>query len=94
MTEVRRRYATTQDEIVDRVRRIEKRFTKFMEWQGFDTQVARAAWVPGDGGYVLAPSPSVSIQEVLAAIPKDYAGTMVPVKVGEDLLFTVHTPVR
>ena len=88
----RRRYATQLDEIVDRVRRTETRLTKFMEAQGFDTQVARALWVP-DPGYVLVPSPAIAIQEVIAVIPSDYAGLMVGVKVGSELLFTVHVPV-
>lgn len=91
-TQPKRRYATQLDEIVDRVRRTETRLTKYMEAQGFDTQVARALWVP-DPGYVLVPSPAVAIREVISAIPADYAGLTVGVKVGSELLFTVHVPV-
>ena len=92
MPQAKRRYPTETAEIVDRVRRIETRLTKFMEAQGFDTQVARALWVP-DPGYVLVPSPAVAIRDVISAIPADYAGLMVGVKVGSELLFTVHVPV-
>lgn len=87
----KRRYANVQDEIVDRIRRIETRFTKYLEFQGFDTQTARAQWV---GGAVRVPSPAISLRDVLAAIPQTHSGVMVPVCVGDELIVTIHTPVK
>lgn len=76
---------------MDRVRRIEKRLTRYMEHQGFDTQTAKAQWVEGA---VRVPSPAISLQEVLAAIPQSYSGVMVPVCIGDELIATLHTPVK
>jgi hypothetical protein len=93
MAQSKRRYPTVEAEIVDRVRRIETRFTKFMEAQGFDTQVAKPIWITvGQEGYILAPSPAVALREILDVIPKDFTGLMIPVKVGADLILTIHTP--
>ncbi len=89
--QTKRRYASTDDEIVDRVRRIETRFTKYLEWQGFDTQVARAEWI---GDRVSIPSPAVSLQEIIKAIPDDWAGRQVMVFVGADFLVTVQKPFK
>ena len=56
-----------QQEILDRCRRVETRLTKFLELQGFDTQVRRPVWHPE--GIVDVPSPDVSITHVLDTIP-------------------------
>lgn len=62
------------DEVVERTRRIETRLTKFMEQEGFDTQVARAAWL--NNGTVTVPSLAISLKEILAIIPEGHEGAV------------------
>jgi len=57
-------------EVVDRCRRMETRLTKFLESQGFDTQVKRATWK--DDRTITVPSPSVSLKEVMTTIPSTW----------------------
>ena len=57
-------------EVVDRCRRMETRLTRFLESQGFDTQVKRATWRDGT---LVVPSPSVSLKEILATIPSHWS---------------------
>lgn len=62
-------------EVVDRCRRMETRLTRFLESQGFDTQVKRAMWRdddPSSAGLrstIVVPSPAVSLKEVLTTVP-------------------------
>jgi hypothetical protein len=63
--------ASDMKEVVDRCRRMETRLTRFLESQGFDTQVKRATW-RGDGT-IIVPSPSVALKEVLATIPSTWS---------------------
>ena len=53
-------------EVLDRVRRMETRLTRFLETQGFDTGVQRARW---ENGTIVIPTPLVALSECLAAIP-------------------------
>ena len=53
-------------EIADRMRRLETRFTKFMELQGFDTKVRRPLF---HDGVVEIPSLACSLQDILGVIP-------------------------
>lgn len=62
-----RSYEEKMDEALDRLRRLETRFTKFMEKEGYDTGVARASWLRR--GAVTIPTPATSIKEILSVIP-------------------------
>ena len=53
----------------DRVRRIETRLTKYLEAQGFDTQVQRPGW---DNGTISIPSLGCSIEALLSVIPEGW----------------------
>ena len=65
-----RSYEEKMDEALDRLRRLETRFTKFMEKEGYDTGVARASWLRR--GAVTIPTPATSIREILSVIPAKY----------------------
>jgi len=56
-------------EAVDRLRRLETRMTKFMEFSGFDTQTQRPLFKDGK---VTVPSLHVSLKDVLESIPSGY----------------------
>lgn len=56
-------------EVLDRMRRMETRITKYLESQGFDTGVKRPTW---EGGKVSIPSLSCSIKEALSVVPTDW----------------------
>lgn len=58
-----------QQELLDRTRRIETRVTRFLESQGFDTQVQKARW---DGGEISIPSMACSVRELVAVVPEDF----------------------
>lgn len=62
-------------EVVDRCRRMETRLTRFLESQGFDTQVKRATWRHDGGshGVVTVPSPAVALKEIMATIPSNWS---------------------
>ena len=77
------------DEIVERTRRTETRLTKYMEKQGFETRVERAAWTRS--GTISVPSPAVSFSEVLKAIPPDL-GRAVSITCKGELLASVRLP--
>jgi hypothetical protein len=53
-------------EIVDRLRRIETRLTKFLELQGIDTGVQRCTF---ENGWLVVPSPAASMKDMRAAVP-------------------------
>lgn len=57
-------------EITDRCRRMETRLTKFLEAQGFDTQVRRPVFLTS--GEIQIPSISCSITECLSVVPPDW----------------------
>lgn len=57
-------------EVVDRCRRMETRLTRFLESQGFDTQVKRAVWLKS--GQIVVPTPAVAVKECLSVIPSDW----------------------
>lgn len=76
-------------EILDRVRRIETRLTKFLEASGFDTQVQRPGFTPD--GFLVIPTPSVSLRDCLEAIPREWYGKRVVVRhKGENLAVIVR----
>lgn len=56
-------------EIVDRTRRIETRLTRFLESQGFDTQVQKPVW---RNGQIDIPTAACSIHDCLEVVPKDW----------------------
>ena len=56
-------------EMRDRIRRLETRMTKWLETQGFDTQIQRPKWTHG---VVEIPNQFTSIKDILAAIPASY----------------------
>lgn len=58
-------------EVGDRLRRMETRLTRFMEWSGFDTEVRRPEY---RSGRLDIPSDATSIRDCLAAIPPEHAG--------------------
>lgn len=57
-------------EMLDRLRRVETRLTKFLNAQGFDTGVKRPEW--NRSGSVTIPSMACSVQECLAAVPETW----------------------
>lgn len=60
-------------EAVDRLRRLETRFTKYLQWRGFDTHTALPRWtVSGERGILSIPAMSCSLKDCLAAIPPDW----------------------
>lgn len=59
-----------EKEMVDRLRRIETRLTKYMLTQGFDTQSQKPTWL-GDG-VIDIPSRSCALSDCLEAIPADW----------------------
>ncbi len=57
-------------ETSDRLRRLETRLTKFMEWMGFDTEVRRPTF-DAQLGRLDIPTDAASLRDCLAAIPPD-----------------------
>ena len=64
-------------EILDRIRRLETRTTKFLNASGFDTQVQRPFFTDGS---LIIPTPSVSLRDCLDAIPSEWNGKNVIVR--------------
>ena len=59
-------------EAVDRLRRVETRLTKYLQWRGFDTQTTVPRWTAyEDRGVLSIPAISCSLRDCLAAIPPD-----------------------
>lgn len=56
-------------EVLDRVRRIETRLTKYLEAQGFDTGAVKPVW---RDGVVYLPSGACSIHDILRATPPNW----------------------
>ncbi len=69
--------------MLDRLRRIETRVTKFLETQGFDTKVKRPSF---DDGMLEIPSLQCAIKEILSAVPDDYVGTVTVTHKGDEVL--------
>lgn len=82
-----RKYATPLDEIVDRMRRIETRFTKYLEERGFETQTKPCVFVDG---CVVIPNINASLKDILAAKPAAWG--VVPVKLGGRIIAHVGGP--
>lgn len=60
-------------EAVDRLRRIETRFTKYLESQGFDTKVRRPVFHKvAEQGVVDIPSPATALKDIITAVPGDW----------------------
>lgn len=57
-------------EMTERLRRLETRFTKYMETQGFDTKVRRPHF---SDGVVSIPSMACSLLEIIKTVPKNWA---------------------
>lgn len=74
-------------EITDRMRRLETRFTKFMEIQGFDTKVRRPVF---RDGVVEIPSMACSIHDILTSIPITWdKGDEVEIRHKEDFVASI-----
>lgn len=58
-----------QDDMAVRLRRIETRLSKFMEWQGFDLQALKPSW---KNGRVNIPSVGTPLREILNVIPNSW----------------------
>ena len=65
---------TIRREMSDRLRRIETRLTRFMEAQGFDTEVRRPVF---NAGHLDIPTDATSLRDILAAVPPDWDGGVV-----------------
>lgn len=77
-----------QKEMLDRMRRVETRMTRFMEAHGFDTKIQRPTW---DHGYIHAPTSSVAIKDCLAVIPATWPkDDPVTIMVKQDVLCTLY----
>lgn len=63
-----RKYETPWDECIDRLRRLETRFTKYLETQGFDTQTRPCVFY-GETNTLVIPNINTSLKDMLAAIP-------------------------
>jgi hypothetical protein len=72
----KREYEAPIDEVVDRVRRMETKLTKLLDYVGLDTDSMRAVYRDGK---VLLPSINISVREVLAALPLDARGSVLMV---------------
>jgi hypothetical protein len=57
-------------ETLDRVRRFETRFTKFLEANGFEVNVRKPTW--GPPGRVDILSMATSVKDMLACVPSDW----------------------
>lgn len=73
------------DEIAARTRRLETRLTSFLVQQGVATQAQKATFREDR---IQAPSPHVSLKELLEAVPADWEGP-IKVFVGDELLCTL-----
>jgi len=58
-----------RDDIEIRLRRIETRLTKYMEWQGFDIQALKPTW---RDGRINIPSVGTPLKEILTTIPESW----------------------
>lgn len=57
------------DDVQVRLRRIETRLTKFMEWQGFEIQAVKPTWKEGRVNIASVGTP---LKEILNVIPGDW----------------------
>jgi hypothetical protein len=72
-----------QREMFDRLRRIETRLTKYMEWQGFATGVHKPEFSEGD---VIIPSKAASLLDILTAVPDEWHGREVRIYQERDMI--------
>lgn len=94
MTDRRQREPkSVADETLDRVRRIETRFTAFLVAQGFTTEAQKPQFDPLDigapNGMVTLPSPHTSIAEIISAIPVEFPRP-VEIFLGDQHLATIR----
>ena len=64
----------------DRLRRMETRLTKFMEWSGFDTEVRRPRFADGR---LTIPTDATSLRDCLATIPDHWTAPVILVHKGQ-----------
>ena len=69
-------------EVLDRLRRIETRLTRYLQAQGFDAQTSKPVW---GGGVIALPSPHASLKSILSVIPDDWGGR-VSLMLGEEFV--------
>ena len=74
-------------ETSDRLRRLETRLTRYMEWAGFDTEVRRPVFTYPDRLDI--PTDATSIRDCLAAIPVEQRGQTVTVVHKGDVIATL-----
>ena len=66
-------------ETSDRLRRLETRLTRFMEWSGFDTEVRRPQFYDG---VLDIPTDATSLRDCLLALPSDWTSPVSLVQKG------------
>lgn len=82
----------TAQEIVERCRRIETRLTKYLESQGFETQVRRPFW---NGQAVVVPAAHCAVSDMLSAIPVEHRGDdEIPVLHQGKILLYLYLPLH
>lgn len=74
-------------EILDRVRRIETRFTRYLIQRGFDTGAEGPKMV---GGFISIPSPDCRLKDILDVIPHHLRHEPIDVFVGPDHIATMR----
>jgi hypothetical protein len=72
-------------EVLQRARRIETRLTRLLETEGIQTGIQRPWWMDGQ---VMIPSPTVTVDAILKAIPEGWSNP-VEIVLKEDQRLTV-----
>jgi predicted NAD/FAD-binding protein len=76
------------NETRDRTRRVETRITKYLETQGFDTQVRRGQWLPALS-IIEVPARDVTLREIIELLPAGHS-ERVPVVIKNDVVLWVQ----
>lgn len=78
---------TKENEVLERIRRIETRVTHGFQALGVDTRSQKPVF-DYDSGCLTIPSMHSSLKEILAAIPVEWHGTVV-VQIGTTIMATI-----
>ena len=83
-------------EIQQRLRRVETRLTRYMEAQGFETQVQKPRFESrGTRGVIYVGTPNVTTKELVACVPPDWHADdeidVININ-GNELIFTFYVP--
>lgn len=63
-------FPSEKKEVMERLRRVETRLTKYMEAQGFDTQTKKPVWM--GVGVIEVPTDGVTLRAVKEIVPADW----------------------